>query len=462
MTNKIANKIKKILIFIFIFSFIFSENICLSIYAAYKPSFETEAKGCYLFNIDTETVLFEKNKDLKLAPASLVTIMTAIVVLEKIKDIDKTTAVAKGYIFDDLYGKAGATAGILRGEELTIRQLLECMLTQSACEAAMILADAICEDDISAFVDLMNNKAKALGAKNTCFTTPHGLNDDENEYSTAYDMFLITRYAMELPAFMDIVSQTAHEIPATNKRNSFSVFTTIEPMKKSSKYYYPPIRGIKTGTQESGRSFVSSATKDGFTYMCCVLGAPYKNEKTGKIIAGNKAFEETIKLYDWAFDNFKLKTVLTPDSPATEISLKYAFNKDHLKLSTEKNILVLVPDSADISQIKTEYNLPEVISAPITKGEILGTAKMTLNGSDIAWFNLVSFENVDRSWPVYILSSIKNLMKFLFFRIFIIILILILFLLIIILYFRSKNKKLRSKSKLKSRKKINKKNNIFR
>lgn len=448
-----SKKIKKILLFIISLNFIFINNI----FAVYKSSFEIEAKGCYLFNLDTDTVLYEKNKDLKIEPASLVKVMTAVIVLEKIKDIDKTTAVAKGYIFDDLYGKNGTTAGILRGEELTIRQLLECMLTQSACEAAMILADAVCEDNINAFVDLMNSKARSLGAKNTHFTNPHGLHDDE-EYSTAYDMFLITKYAMELPAFMDIVSQTFHEIPATNKREAFSVYTTIDPMKKSSRYYYPPIRGIKTGTEESGRSFVSSATKDGFTYICCVLGAPYRDQKTNKIIPGNKAFEETIKLYQWAFDNFKFKTIINSDSPVAEIKLKYSFNKDHLKLSSEKNISVLIPEKTDISQIKTSYNLPDVIFAPVKKGDIVGTAKLTLNNSQIAWFNLVSFENVERSLPVYIWETLKNLMKFLIFKIIIIFMFIILFLLIIILFLRARNKKLRSRTKSR----LKQKNNIFK
>ena len=447
-------KIKKLLCVIISVSCLIISNISLISYAAYKTPFDLECKGCYLFNVDTGTVLYEKNKDLKLEPASLVKVMTAIIALEKIKDIDNTTVTAKGYIFDYLYGLNGTTAGIVKGETLTIRQLLECMLTQSACEAAMMIADAVCPDDIEGFVTLMNNKAKTLGAKNTNFTNPHGLHDDQ-EYSTAYDMFLITKHAMELPAFMDIVSRTSHQIPATNKRDSFEVYTTIDPMKKSSKYYYPPIRGIKTGTEEAGRSFVSSASKDGFTYICCVLCAPYRDEKTGKVISGNKAFEETIKLYDWVFDNFNLKTVMMADTPTAEVKLKYVMNKDHLKLTTEKNIIALIPKETDISSVKTTYNLPEEVLAPIKKGDLIGTAKLTLDGADISECNLISFETVKRNWFLYSLDIIKKVFDFIVFKVIGIILIICLIIFVLIFIIRIKNQK--NQSRRKSRK-----NNIFR
>lgn len=434
--NKTIKKLIAFVISISLFSIILHNY---TVYAYYKPPFDVNCKGAYLFNVDTNTVIYEKNKNLKIEPASLVKIMTAIIALEKIKDIDKTTATAKGYIFDDLYGKNGTTAGIVKGETLTVRQLLQCTLTQSACEAAMILADLICPDNIPAFVDMMNAKAKSLGAKNTNFTNPHGLHE-ANEYSSAYDMFLITQYAISLPAFMDIVSETSHQIPATNKRDAFEVYTTIEPMKKTSQYYYPPIRGIKTGTEESGRSFVSTATKDGFTYICCVLGAPYVDEQTNKVIPGNKAFELTNKLYQWAFQNFKIKTILTADVPITETKLKYVFNKDHLKISAEQNVTALVPNNSDVTKIKQIYNLPAQVSAPIQKGDVLGTAKLTLDNTTISELNLVAFETVNKNWFLFTIDVISNLFGFLMLKILVIILILSI-LIFILLIIKKKNQK---------------------
>ena len=460
--TKILKKISKIskLLMSFMLSCVFFANTLGGSVCAlgFKPDFGLEAKGCYLFNVDTNTVVYQKNKDLKLEPASLVKIMTAILVLEKIKDIDATIVTAKPYIFNELYGRKGMTAGIVKGEELSVRQLLQCMLTQSACEAAMMLADAVCPDDIDSFVDMMNAKARKLGAKNTNFTNPHGIHDD-SEYSTAYDMFLMTKYAMELPAFMDIVSQTAHEIPATNKRDAFSVFTTIEPMKKSSKYYYSPIRGVKTGTEESGRSFVSTASKDGFTYICCVLGAPYRDEKTGEVIAGNKAFEETVKLYQWAFENFNLNTIITADSPITEVALKYVLKKDHLKIAADKNVLVLIPKDVDVSSIKTTYNLPDQVYAPVGKGENVGTAKVFLKDQNLAEFNLVSFETVERTWFVYVLSVIKNLTDFIIGKTIVVVLFLFLVFLVLVMIVR---KRAIRRQKRRRQFKKNQKNNIFK
>ncbi len=451
---KKIREIKSVLCLVLV---VFLVNGCIfnfDIYAlGYKLPFKLEAKGCYLFNVDTQTVVYEKNKDLKIEPASLVKIMTAVVVLDKIKDIDNTLVTAKSYIFDELYGQNGTTAGIVKGEVLTVRQLLQCMLTQSACEAAMMLADAVCPDDVGSFVDMMNSKAKKLGARNTNFTNPHGLHED-HEYSTAYDMFLITKYAMDLPSFMEIVSQTAHEIPATNKRDGFSVFTTIEPMKKSSKYYYQPIRGIKTGTEESGRSFVSSASKDGFTYICCVLGAPFRDEETGQVVSGNKAFEETIKLYQWAFENFNLKTVIEADLPLTEVKLKHVFKKDHLKVSAEKSVSVLIPKDVDISEINTVYNMPDQVYAPIKKGETVGTAKMFLNNQNMAEFDLVSFETVDRTWFVYVVDLLKDMMNFIIVKVIAVIFLALVFIFILVVIARKRALKKRRMRKNRRNNKV--------
>ena len=207
-------KLKIILCVMMSVLFIASNNIFCA-YGAYKLPFELSCKGCYLYNVDTQTVVYEKNKDLKLEPASLVKIMTAAVVLDKVKDIDSMTATAKGYVFDELYGQNGTVAGIVKGETLTIRQLLQCMLSQSACEAAMILADAVSPDNIDGFVEMMNSKAKALGARNTHFVNPHGL-DDVDHYTTAYDMYLIIKEAESYSVINDIDSHETYNYVYTN------------------------------------------------------------------------------------------------------------------------------------------------------------------------------------------------------------------------------------------------------
>ena len=445
-------KIKKFMVSVMSISLFLITLTNSAIYAdtSYTPPFNVECQGAYLVNLDTGTVVYEKNKDKKIEPASLVKIQTAVVALETIKNIDETTVTAQKHIFDELYGKNGATAGIVKGETLTVRQLLACMLIQSGCEAASMLADAVCPNDPTSFTAKMNARAKSLGAKNTNFINPHGLHEP-HQYSSAYDMFLMAKHAMSLPAFMDIVSETSYRIPATNKRDSFEVYTTIDPMKKTSQYYYPPIRGIKTGTEESGRSFVSTATKDGFSYICCVLGAPYKDEKTNKVIPGNKAFEVTNKLYQWAFENFKIKTILTANTPVTETKLKYVFNKDHLKLSIEKDVSALVPKNLDITKIKKIYNLPAQVAAPIKKGDVLGTVKLCLGTNTISESNLVAFETVTRNWFLYLLDIVCNLFSFVAFKIFTIILILCILIFILIAISRKthRNNKLNYKRKRK-------------
>ena len=113
-------------------------------------------------------------------------------------------------------GTGSSLAGVLEGEELTAMQLLNCMMIPSGNDAALVLADYIGGGDSQKFVDMMNEKAKELGCTNTHFMNPHGLHDEQH-YTTAQDLYLITKYAMTLPYFMEICSKTYYTIPPTNR-----------------------------------------------------------------------------------------------------------------------------------------------------------------------------------------------------------------------------------------------------
>ena len=159
--------------------------------------------------------------------------------------------------------------------------LLHGLMIRSGNDASLVLADYVCNGDINQFVEMMNQKAQELGCQDTHFTNPHGLHD-ENHYTTARDLYLITKYAMTLPNFMEISSKVSYVLPATNKQETRRITTTNHLINQNAEgnYYYMYAKGIKTGAHDqAGYCLVSTAIRNGYSYMCVALGAPSVDEK---------------------------------------------------------------------------------------------------------------------------------------------------------------------------------------
>ncbi len=347
----------------------------------YKPEFEVDAKAVYMVNLDTNKVVYEKNAHEKIYPASTTKIMTAAVVLDNVENL-KEEVTAKSYLYDEFEGLNVSTGDIRRGQTLTVEQLLYGTMLQSANEGANILADYVGDGSISRFCEMMNENAKELGCENTNFVNPHGL-FSKKHYTTAYDMYLITKYAMELPGFMDYVTTPVYDVGETEFHDYLRWITTNQMMMTNSPYYYEPIRGIKTGTlDEAGKCFISSATKDGYNYLLVVMGAPMY-DKNGEYIEENKAFELTEKLYEWAFDTFQIKTVMEKDKTVHDVLLKLCWGKDTLQLASGEEFTALIPSDYDISSVQGVADVPNFVKAPVKEGEEIGRMKLMLSNQEI-------------------------------------------------------------------------------
>ena len=228
----------------------------------HTPDREVQSGSVYLYNMNTQKMVYQKNAEKQLYPASLVKIMTCILALENTADLDREIVTYPAYVQDYLFnyqrvhGANISLAGMFAGEQMPMRELLYGLMLRSGNEVAMIIADHIAGGQAE-FVEMMNARARRLGALNTNFTNAHGLFDPA-QVTTAKDMAIITEYAMSLPGFMDIVSATSYVAGPTNKNERLEWSTTNLMMMPNSRYYYPHLQGIKTGTiPESGRCFVS-------------------------------------------------------------------------------------------------------------------------------------------------------------------------------------------------------------
>lgn len=374
-----------------------------------KINFEPKSDSLYLLNLDTDTVVYNNNSAEKRYPASLTKIMTYIIVAEQVEDLENTKVTIKKDLLDTLNGTDSSLSGLSKyiDKELTVMQLLYCLMVSSGNDAALVLADYVGNGDVQSFVDLMNNKAKELGCENTNFINPHGLHD-ENHYTTAEDLAKIVKYALTVKYFTEVTNTVKYYINGDEKEPLVNTNKMINPDEKD--YYYEFARGIKTGTtDEAGYCLVSAALNNGVTYLCIALHAPCYDDNGEDM--SNGAMTDSKKLYEWAYSNIELKTVLGDQTRVCETKLNYASNQDTITLVPEYSYSTMVPKDFKESDLEIKSQCPEEVDAPVTRGDVIGTATISYNGEELTKVNLVAGETVERSEFAYAMTVIKNVVS---------------------------------------------------
>lgn len=305
--------------------------------------------------------------------------MTAILTLEHCNLTD-TATVSHNAIYSVPVGYAHAY--LVEGEVLTIEQLLHVLLIPSANDAANVLAEHIA-GTISSFTTMMNTKALELGCTNTNFVNANGIQADSH-YSTAYDLAIMGRYAMQNETFRKIVSTTKYTLPATNKyseNNRFFKNTNqlIVPDERDSvdNYYYPYATGIKTGyTNVAKECVVASAKKDDIEYIVVILGA----ERTENGLSGR--FIDCKNLFNYAFENYTTHVINEENSILKQVKVSNAsiFNSNLDVIIKDKITLVLKKDT-NISTITPTIEITSNLIAPISKNSVIGTITYNVDGN---------------------------------------------------------------------------------
>jgi len=384
----------------------------LTVFAEPDPvtGFEINSQAAYLVNNESGMVIYEKNADVPLYPASLVKIMTALLAIEECADLQGTIVTAPYWVFDELYGKNASNADIRPMEEIRMIDLLYALMLRSACEAAGIIAHGICDGDQVAFVKMMNDKAKEIGCTNTNFTNPHGLHD-EKQYTTAKDMYLITKYAMQYPIFEQIATANKYTMPATNKHPSertISHTCTMMDPNRGGTWYYEYVKAIKTGTtDESGRNLVTMAEKDAYSYTLVTMGAPIYYDN-GDTISDNLSYVDTKSLYSWAFGNWSVRTVVKTSSVKGQVKVNMVKDKEFVNVFPAEDVDRLMRKDIDLSSLQEIKTLEPEVDAPIVAGQKLGTLEIKLADETIAQVDLVAGESMERSSWLYFLRRLKN------------------------------------------------------
>ena len=345
---------------------------------------EVSAKACIMIEAVTGNVIYEKNSHDRLPMASTTKIMTTILSLES-GDLDTQFTVDSNAIKVE-----GSSMGLLEGDIVTKRALCYGMMLPSGNDSANATAIKL-GGSFENFAKMMNDKAIQIGMNDTLFVTPSGL-DEGGHCSTAYDMALLTRYALKNPDFREICGTYTAQVNFGNPPYD-------RWLKNSNKLLnmYDGVIGVKTGfTDDAGRCLVSACERDGVTLIVVTLNAP-------------NDWNDHMSLYDYGFSQVSMQS---PINENFEVNLVGA-SKDTLSL--ERSAEVLLPNVVGCSaDYKTKVYLNEFEYAPISKGETLGRVEYLLDGEVVSTCSLVSSEEVLEVKKDVKLSFKEKILKFIY------------------------------------------------
>ena len=366
-------------------------------FALDAPTLDGEA--AVLIDLASGRVLYELNKDEQRAPASLTKIMTVLLALDAISEgkCSMDTMVTAQEDCREGLGEDSSSAGINPGDVLSMRDLLYCAMISSANEACNIIGSYL-EGSVSAFVAKMNERAQGLGCENTHFANTNGL-PTEDHYSSAYDIYKITAEAMSYPDFMEIantVSYTTESIRLNDGEPIGNSNALINPRSDygGNRYLYEYASGIKTGyTRAAGYCLISTAEKDGVSLLAVVMGCQ------GWLNAGleeYRNFSDTITLYDWGFENFAYRTVLSASEQLARVEVELAQGDGEAVLHAQQDMVLLLPKDMDPGSVETKVTVyDDRLVAPIAAGTVLGEAQVIVDGQDFGSVRLVTNAEVE-------------------------------------------------------------------
>lgn len=358
-----------ILLYFAFFNTNINNNFCLS---KSLNSVETTAKAMAVMEKTTGRILYSKNLNERLPMASTTKIITAIFIIENCDDLDKKVEISKTSV-----GIEGTSIGLKEGEHLSIRELLYGLMLRSGNDAAVALAEAVC-GSVKEFCIKVNQFVFDLGAKNTHLENPHGLPNDSH-YTTAYDLALISAYALNNPVFQEIVSTKKVEV--SNELKSLYSRTLINKNKLLKNYEFAD--GVKTGyTKKAGRCFVGSATKNGMQLVCVLLNC-------------GPMFEECETLLEKGFNEYSMVKLLEKDYKIADVQVIDSKVKNIPVVCDRDFYYPLTKD--ELGKVSVDIDAVSSLVAPIKIGQQLAELSITLENQLIFSHKFYTIKEVENN-----------------------------------------------------------------
>lgn len=393
--------------------------------AADTVTFSAESPYVIFMDMNTGRVMYEKNADEKVYPASTVKIMTAVLALEKCGLEEKIEASQTAL---DSVPDGVTVMDIMPGETLTVRQLLYGAMLASAADATNVLAEAV-SGSIGDFISLMNHKAKELGMTNTNFSNTHGEHDDRT-FTTVRDMAALARYAMKNPDFREIVKTEQYTIQPTEKykevRNLINTNYMVSRVQRSD-YYYSKAIGVKAGyTAEAKSCLVEVAQNKNMELLALTFGAQTVDGKA-------QGYTDCRRFFETAFENYRSEVVVTKGTLVGQVPVKNARRAGQVLLEAATSLYYIHPSTEELGTATYEIRTEDFLKAPVTKGDVVGECEYFYDGVSAGVIQLVA----DKDYKFDVFSFVfDGFVAFVTSPIFIIIIILLLVMVVFIRYKR--------------------------
>lgn len=356
------------------------------------------ANNLLLGETNSERILYERNVDQKIYPASLTKLMTAILVVENC-ELDEIVTVSENAVFSVPSGYVNANLQV--GEEITVEDLLYVMLIPSANDAANALAEHV-GGSIESFSTMMNTRAKELGCTGSNFTNPSGLQEKEH-YTTARDLYLVSKEAITKPIIKKAIKTTQYTLPETNKYTDTEmkrIFTTTNYMIRPSlaKYYCDYCVGGKTGyTTDAKNCVIEYVEKDGIELIAIVMGE-------NASVKGKK-FLDAKTMFEYVFKNYENKQIATKNEEYETIKINNGTKETRdLAVLYKENVNILKESNSN-KEIEKNVEYTNV-TAPIQEGTVVGKIIYKYNGTTYTT-DLIANSDVEES------RVLSNLVKLL-------------------------------------------------
>ena len=334
-----------------------------------------DCKSAILMEAQTGEVLFEKNADESLPPASVTKIMTLLLVMEameqgKIKWDDTVTASAHAC------SMGGSQIYLKEGEHMSVEDMIKSVVIASANDAALALAEHIAGSE-AAFVDAMNQRASALGMKNTHFENTNGLDDTaKNHVTSALDIAIMSRALIEHQEILTYSSIWMDTI----RDGAFGLTNTNRLVR-----YYRGCNGLKTGsTQKAGFCVSVTAKRDNMTLICVIMGAESRDIRNAA----------ATQLLDMGFANYGLYSC--PGGNSENIGLVKVTGGELMQLNVSYPSFSCVLPKGDVSAVEQSIRLPDAVSAPIRQGEVVGEVIYSCRGQEIGRVSISACETSEK------------------------------------------------------------------
>ncbi len=352
-----------------------------------QPSLEIYGKGMVLIEASTGTILYEENKDDRLPPASVTKVMTMLLIMEAV-DNGSITFEDNVSASEHAVSMGGTQIYLELGETMTVHELLKAVAVPSANDAAVALAEYVAgsEDE---FVRRMNQRANELGMQNTNFTNCTGLFDDENHYTTAYDLAIATKELLSHPKILEYTTIWMDSL----RNGEFGLSNTNKLLRT-----YSGMNGMKTGyTKLAGHCLSGTALRNGMQLIAVVLGSPTSQDR----------FNAVSKMLDYGFSTFSVINE-SPEIP-DEIDVIKGKNNT-VKLKTDDSLEMVVLKGQE-KKIEITSEISESIEAPVTAGQTVGSVTYKLNNEVIKVIPVTAAEDIDRSgFGDYFFKILKDIL----------------------------------------------------